>query len=123
MFARSLEILTIKKLFQVKKNLKRSYYLILRRFNIRTNKPRNTEIDRRTTFSTFADTRATDNDSINSTSVQQPTVPSHTQRVKPTKYEPNGFADVDDDDRQGNVDKRKSVVHFDQNDGNGESRI
>lgn len=38
-----------------------------------------------------------------------------------TKYEPN-FND-DEDGGQVNVDKRKSVVQFDQNVGNGESRI
>lgn len=41
------------------------------------------------------------------------------RRVDATKYEPN----FNDDEDGGQVDKRKSVVQFDQNVGNGESRI
>lgn len=114
-----------KNYFQVKKNLKSSYYLILRRLNIKVKKPRTTEIDRRTTFSTFADTRAYDEDSITRNSVQQPstTTANGQQRVKPTKYEPNNFVNNEDEDvGQINPHRRKSNVHFDENGGN-ESRI
>lgn len=108
---------TIQKFFQVIRNLKRSYYLILRRFKIKTNKPRNTEIDRRTTFSTFADTRANDDDdSVNDNSVQSPKPKSNVQPSS-VKYEPNTFINNDDYDGQVNAVKRKSV------DDNDESRI
>lgn len=118
------KFLIVKNYFQVIKNLKSSYYLILRRLNIKTKKPRTTEIDRRTTFSTFADTRAYDDDSITRNSVQQPPTTSNgQQRVEPTNYEPNNFGNNDGVDGQINPHKRKSIVHFNENGGNDESRI
>lgn len=73
-------------------------------------------MDRRTTFSTFADTRAYDEDSV-----QEQQTTSNRQRVSPTNYEPNNFVN-NDKDAQGNPVRRKSV-NFDENVRNDESRI